>query len=141
MALPTPSLVDLDDPLQPARRTPEPPSEPSATETPTAGDTQTKPRRRAKQRRGAAQAAVVAPAARQLAEEELVAVFVRVPASISDRLAATITTLNAGRPRRARISQQDLVGALLDRYATTELARDAPELAALVDDYRNRVRG
>lgn len=139
MPLPTPSLVDLDDPLQPARRAPEPPAEPAAaaatTKTP---NTPTRTRRRPPR---AASEAPPAPAPRTLADEELVAVFVRVPTSISDRLAATITALNAGRPRRARISQQDLVGALLDRYATTELARDAPELTALVDDYRQRVRG
>jgi len=137
MVLPTPGLVDLDDPLQPAPRKPEPPAESSAT---AAGDTQAKPRRRDKPRH-VVEGPVVAGAGRPLAEEELVAVFVRVPTSISDRLAATITALNAGRPRRARISQQDFVGALLDRYATTELARDAPELTALVDDYRQRVRG
>jgi hypothetical protein len=139
MPLPTPSLVDLDDPLQPARRTPEPPAEPAAaaatTKTP---NTPTRTRRRPPR---AASEAPPALAPRTLADEELVAVFVRVPTSISDRLAATITALNAGRPRRARISQQDLVGALLDRYATTELARDAPELTALVNDYRQRVRG
>jgi hypothetical protein len=139
MPLPTPSLVDLDDPLQPARRTPEPPAQPAAAATTTkTPNTPTRTRRRPPR---AASEAAPAPAPRTLADEELVAVFVRVPTSISDRLAATITALNAGRPRRARISQQDLVGALLDRYATTELARDAPELTALVDDYRRRVRG
>jgi hypothetical protein len=138
MPLPTPGLVDLDDPLQPAPR-PSQRSKPAATAAPPAAadqSTTTTPRRAAKPR-----AAAPPAAARSLAEEELVAVFVRVPTSISDRLAATIVTLNAGRPRRARISQQDLVGALLDRYATTELAREAPELTTLVDDYRQRVRG
>lgn len=138
-ALPTPSLVDLDDPLQPARHAPQP-SQPPATAPRGVGVPQTKPRRRDTPRRTATEAPA-APERRSLAEEELVAVFVRVPTSISDRLAATVTALNAGRPRRTRISQQDLVGALLDRYATTELARDAPELTALVDDYRQRVRG
>ena len=136
MALPTPGLVDLDDPLQPAPR-PSQRSKSPAAAPPAAADqaTTTTPRRASKPR--AATPALATP----LAEEELVAVFVRVPTSISDRLAATIAALNAGRPRRARISQQDLVGALLDRYATPELARDAPELTALVDDYRQRVRG
>ena len=139
-ALPTPGLVDLDDPLQPAPR-PSQPRTPAAAAPPAAGTKQatTTRRRGATPRRAAAPAAVAAGPS--LAEEELVAVFVRVPTSISDRLAATIAALNAGRPRRARISQQDLVGALLDRYATTELARDAPELTTLVDDYRQRVRG
>jgi hypothetical protein len=138
MALPTPGLVDLDDPLKP--RPSQLPSPPAAAGSPAGGDEQAaKAHRRAKPRRAAGtSAALVGPS---LAEEELVAVFVRVPTSISDRLAATIAALNADRPRRARISQQDLVGALLDRYATTELARDALELTALVDDYRQRVRG
>ena len=139
MPLPTPSLIDLDDPLQPARRASEPPAQPAAAAAAT--ETPTRPRRRTPRRAAASDASAPAPTQRTLADEELVAVFVRVPASISDRLAATITALNAGRARRARISQQDLVGALLDRYATTELARDAPELTALVDDYRQRVRG
>ena len=139
MPLPTPSLIDLDDPLQPARRAPEPPAQPAAAAAAT--ETPTKPRRRTPRRPAASNTPAPAPTQRTLADEELVAVFVRVPASISDRLADTITALNAGRARRARISQQDLVGALLDRYATTELARDAPELTALVDEYRQRVRG
>lgn len=41
-----------------------------------------------------------------------------------------------------RISQQDLVGALLDPLRQpAKLPRDTPELTALVDDYRQRVRG
>jgi hypothetical protein len=136
MALPTPGLVDLDDPLQPAPR-PSEPSKPAAAGPPAGAPPATTTRRRSAKPRTAPAAA----ARPSLAEQELVAVFARVPTSISDRLAATITALNVGRPKRARISQQDLVGALLDRYATTELARDAPELTALVDDYRQRMRG
>jgi hypothetical protein len=59
------------------------------------------------------------------------------PESLSDRLAEGVRALNAGRPRRGRVTQQDLLGALVERYVTP----DAPEpLGELVDGYRQRIR-
>lgn len=72
-----------------------------------------------------------------LADEPLVAVFARMPESLSERLADTVRALNAGRSRRARVSQQDVLGALVDHHATA----DPGALTELVDAYRQRIRG
>jgi hypothetical protein len=136
MALRSPRLVDLDDPLQPrsAPAVVTAPQAPPADSAPPA-----KPRRRPRSSPATDKTppATPAPSASTLADEQLVAVFARVPESLSDRLADTVRALNTGRARRARVSQQDIVGALLERYATP-VAPD--ELTALVDDYRQRLR-
>lgn len=134
MALPSPRLVDLDDPLQPR-------AEPTALPMPArAGDSSAPAAPRARssiptEKNAAPAAPITAPDT--LADEQLVAVFARVPESLSDQLADTVRALNAGRARRARVSQQDIVGALLEHYATP--AKPA-ELNVLVDDYRRRIR-
>lgn len=141
-------LTDLDDPLAPARSTaPAPVTRASADASAskrspsTAKPAQT--RSRASTRRPAAERPVSVPpaapptAGSSLADEQLVAVFARVPESLSDALADTVRTLNAGRARRARVSQQDVVGALLARYTTQQ---QADELSELVDGYRQRIR-
>lgn len=126
-----PKLVDLDDPLAP-RPAPAP-----AASTPS---TRKRPAARAPRKPPSAPPAASPSApspARTLAEEPLLAVFARLPESLSDRLADGVRALNEGRPRRGRVSQQDLLGALVDRYVTPA---DTRELAALVDDYRQRIR-
>jgi len=135
-ALPTPSLVDLDDPLAP-RRAPAP--------TPSAEPAPAPPARRrspSRARAAAERPPVTEPPpttpAHSLADEPLVAVFARMPESLSERLADTVRALNAGRSRRARVSQQDVLGALVDHHATAD---DPVALAELVDAYRQRIRG
>lgn len=127
-ALPTPKLVDLDDPLAP-RREPEAPSP-----TPQA------PRRAAAKppaTQKAPRPAAPPTDSPSLADDPLVAVFARLPEGLSDRLADGLRALNAGRPRRARISQQEVLGALVDRYVTPD---EVGELGELVDGYRRRIR-
>lgn len=129
-ALPTPKIVDLDDPLTPR---------PEAA-TPAAPAANSRPRRSAVKTAstGAATATVASPpATRSLADEELVAIFARVPKSIADRLSETTTSLNAARSRRSRISQQELLGALIDQHVTP---KNIAALEKRVDAYRARIR-
>lgn len=134
-ALPTPKLADLDDPLAP-RRDPAP-----AAAAPQAPAAQTPPRRR-EAKRASANGARRAPAARtaerkpSLADEPLIAVFARLPESLSDRLDEGVQAVNAGRPRRARVSKQDVLGALVDELVTPD---DPARLVELVDAYRKRL--
>lgn len=147
-ALPTPRLADLDDPLAPRR---EPTAATPGRVTPPAARTDAEAQRlvataappevRSPSEPSDALAAPSSPpslaAAPSLAHEQLVAVFARIPESLSDRLADGVRALNAGRPRRGRVSQQDVVGALVERYVTP----DAPaELGDLVDAFRRRTR-
>lgn len=126
-ALPTPKLADLDDPLAPRREPPPPPAPAPAREAP-AGRLYAAPQ----------QTPVVGSATpTALADEQLVAVFARIPESLSDRLADGVRALNVGRPRRGRVSQQDLLGALVEHYVTPDALG---ALGALVDDYRQRIR-
>jgi hypothetical protein len=135
-ALPTPKLADLDDPLAPRRE-----RGPAAVPAPARPAT----RRRRTPPDGATPKETSAPptaaptptVAPSLADEQLVAVFARIPESLSDRLVEGVRALNAGRPRRGRVSQQELLGALVERYVTP----DAPAaLSELVDAYRQRIR-
>jgi hypothetical protein len=64
-------------------------------------------------------------------------VFARLPESLSDRLGESLRALNVGRRRRGRVSQQDLLGALVDHYVTPD---DPAALVELVDAYRQRIR-
>ena len=135
-ALPTPKVVDLDDPLAPRPARAPAPQEPDPAPTPEESPASPKPPR---PRRPPAQVdrAPAPQATPSLADEQLVAVFARMPESLSDRLGEGVRALNAGRPRRGRVTQQDLLGALVERYVTP----DAPEqLGKLVDGYRQRIR-
>jgi hypothetical protein len=130
-ALPTPRLADLDDPLAPRREA----ERPAPTSVP--------PRRRARSPKGAstapaARAPIAAPApVASLADEQLIGVFARLPESLADRLAEGVRALNADRPRRSRVTQQDIVGALVEHHVTPERPS---ELGELVDAYRQRLR-
>ena len=133
-ALPTPTLADLDDPLAPRRESPPAPAREAASPAATRRRTKTK---RLTQQTPAARTAVSAPSAPSLVDEQLVAVFARVPESVSDRLADGVRALNAGRPRRGRVSQQDLLGAIVDHYVRPD---EPAALGELVDAYRQRIR-
>jgi len=123
-ALPTPKIVDLDDPLTPRREEP-----PAPISTPT-----TPRRRTAKQQ---ASKKPLPPTKRStLADDPLVAVFARLPESLSDRLAETVRAVNANRPRRGRVSQQDILGTLVEQYLTPD---DVNELSERVDAYRQQI--
>ena len=128
-ALPTPKIVDLDDPLKPRPATESPraarPSSPRAAP------------RRAKPKSAAASSAPATKPQPSLAEEPMAAIFARVPESLTDRLAETVLAINAGRPRRARVSQQDVLGALLHHSLTPG---DVSALAEHVDAYRRLLR-
>jgi hypothetical protein len=129
-ALPTPKLADLDDPLAPGReRSPAPTQE--------AARPKAARRRAAAQKTPATETEAPSLAERSLAAEQLVAVFARMPESLSERLADGVRALNAGRPRRGRVSQQDILGALVDHYVTPD---QPAALNKLVDAYRQRVR-
>jgi hypothetical protein len=139
-SLPTPKLVDLDDPLAPRRepaRSATPTSQPApAAPAPAQASAPAKPARRPARR--ARESAESAPqASSSLADEPLVAVFARMPESLSDRLAEGVRELNVGRPRRSRISQQEVLGALVEKYVTPGASK---ALAELVDAYRARTR-
>lgn len=129
MSLPTPKLVDLDDPLGPRPAQPTaPPAKPRRPRTPRANTD------------SARAAAPAAPAQRSqatLADEKVVAVFARMPASVSDVLANTVSQLNAGRPRGSRISQQDVLGTLV--YELRDPA-DTETLLVKVKAYRALTR-
>ena len=129
-ALPTPKIIDLDDPLMPRRQQPV---------TAATAPRHTVERRPA--RKPAAEKPAPAPTSdatsQSLADEPLVAVFARLPESLSDRLSEGLRALNVGRRRRGRVSQQDLLGALVDHYVTPE---DPAALLELVDAYRQRIR-
>jgi hypothetical protein len=130
-SLPTPKLVDLDDPLAPRRepaRSAAPTSQP-APAAPAPASAPAKPARRPA-RRPRENAESAPRASSSLADEPLVAVFARMPESLSDRLADGVRELNVGRPRRSRISQQEVVGALVEKYVTPG---DSKALAELVD--------
>jgi hypothetical protein len=131
--LPTPKLADLDDPLAPRR-------EPAKGAPAAATRPATTQRRRATPR-PQQPAAPVAAAPPSLAGDALVAVFARLPESLSDGLADAVRAVNAGRPRRGRVSQQDLLGAIVDRYITSDVGLPPGELGQLVDAYRARLRG
>lgn len=136
--LPTPKVVDLDDPLTP-RPTPAsapsaPPTEPAPRPKPTSATTSQK----ARTKRVTAPPAIAEPAPPSLGDEPRIAVFARLPESLSDRLAEGVAALNAGRRRgRGRVSQQDLLGALVERYVTPD---DVAELGALVAEHRRRLQ-
>jgi hypothetical protein len=133
-ALPTPRLADLDDPLAPRRDTlPAPAPQAPRPAAQRARATTKKPT----QQTPPAQTQTPVPAVQTLADEQLVAVFARMPESLSDRLADGVRALNAGRPRRGRVSQQDVLGALVDQYVRPD--QPAP-LRELVDVYRRRIR-
>ena len=133
-ALPTPKLADLDDPLAPRR-------EPSLAPTQEAARPKAARRRaatkRPAQKTPATKTEAPSLAERSLANEQLVAVFARMPESLSERLADGVRALNVGRPRRGRVSQQDILGALVDHYVTPD---QPAALNKLVDAYRQRVR-
>jgi len=59
------------------------------------------------------------------------------PESLSDRLADTVRALNADRPRHSRVTQQDVLGALVDAYLSPA---DTAALGERVDAYRRRAR-
>ena len=128
-----PKLVDLDDPLAPR---PAPAPAPAASSPTPRTRAAARAPRKPRSTPPATPPSTPSPP-RTLADEPLVAVFARLPESLSDRLADGVRALNEGRPRRGRVSQQDLLGALVDRYVTP---KDTRELGALVDDYRQRVR-
>jgi hypothetical protein len=132
--LPTPRLADLDDPLAPRRETLPAPARQATRPAAQRARATTKP---PTQQTPPAQTQTPAPAVPTLADEQLVAVFARMPESLSDRLADGVRALNAGRPRRGRVSQQDVLGALVDQYVRPD--QPAP-LRELVDAYRRRIR-
>jgi hypothetical protein len=137
-ALPTPKIVDLDDPLTP--RAAPPAATPTATAT-SAPATRPARRRRASKPaapRKASSPPSTTPDAPTFASDALVADFARLPEGLSDRLVDGLRALNDGRPRRSRINQQELLGALVDHYVTPD---DVAELSVLVDDYRRRIHG
>ena len=132
--LPTPKIVDLDDPLLPR-------AEPTPAAPPTPDDRR-KPARSASASRNRSNKPPTAPSsdgagAPGLAGEPLVAVFARLPESVADRLAQSVRAINADRPRRARVSQQDVLGAVVESHITPD---DVTALAELVDAYRQRTR-
>jgi hypothetical protein len=143
-SLPTPKLVDLDDPLAP-RREPARSAPPTSQPAPTApapaqaprSSAPTRPAARRPARRPRENAESAPRTSSSLADEPLVAVFARMPESLSDRLADGVRELNVGRPRRSRISQQEVLGALVEKYVTPG---DSKALAELVDAYRARTR-
>jgi hypothetical protein len=139
-ALPTPKVVDLDDPLAPRRALAPAPQEPDPSPAP--GEPPVSPKRQRPRRPPARADRAPAPPlpAPSLADEQLVAVFARMPESLSDRLAEGVRALNAGRPRRGRVTQQDLLGALVERYVTPDVPEPLGELVELVDGYRQRIR-
>lgn len=125
--LKTPQLADLDDPLAPR-----PPAARSAPAPASASRARKPPAGRAVAPRGQRGAS--------LADEELVAVFARVPESLSAALADAVRRVNAERSRRDRVSQQDLMGALLDRYLASGDGLTTGDLSELADAYRARLR-
>jgi hypothetical protein len=133
-ALPTPKLADLDDPLAPRR---EPPPSPTQEATRPATPRRRAAAKRPTQKTPATDTAAPSVPKQSLADEQLVAVFARMPESLSERLAEGVRALNAGRPRRGRVSQQDILGALVDHYVTPT---QPAALNKLVDAYRQRVR-
>jgi len=67
-----------------------------------------------------------------LAQERVKAVFARVPASLARRLEGAVFELRASRPK---LTQQDVLAALLWRYVAHDAAAKLDELAAVVADY------
>lgn len=135
MALKTPQLADLDDPLAggPAHSSPAPATPPP---TPPASPQSQPAQRRARPPRPPA--AAPQPAG-SFAGQPRVAIFARVPERLSDGVAAAVAAVNAARSRPERVSQQDVIGAVLERYVTSEHGLDAAELGALADAYRRRL--
>lgn len=72
-----------------------------------------------------------------LAQEAVKAVFGRVPASLARRLEGAVFELRATRPR---VTQQDVLAALLWRYVDHEAPEKLDELTRLLDEYA-AVRG
>jgi len=139
--LPTPRLVDLDDPLSP--RAPAAPAPPPAAAPAPAPPARAAAAAQPRQRVSPKRKPVAKPPAAQpstagsLADEQVVGVFARMPESLSDRLADTVRALNADRPRHSRVTQQDVLGALVDVYLSPE---DTAALGEHVDAYRRRAR-
>lgn len=116
MTLPTPKLVDLDDPLQPrsapqdapagaAQREKTPrPTTPRSSQNPEAPTSETR------------------LAEATLAQEKAVGVFARMPQSVSEVLTDVVVQLNTGRPRGGsdRITQQDVLGTLVHELRDSE---------------------
>jgi len=72
-----------------------------------------------------------------LAQEPVKAVFARVPASLARRLEGSVFALRA---TRSKLTQQDVLAALLWRYVDHEVPAKVDELAALLDDYKRLSR-
>jgi hypothetical protein len=67
-----------------------------------------------------------------LAHEAVKAVFGRVPASLARRLEGAVFELRATRPR---LTQQDVLAALLWRYVDHDAPEKLDELTRLLDEY------
>lgn len=67
-----------------------------------------------------------------LAQEAVKAVFGRVPASLARRLEGAVFELRATRPR---VTQQDVLAALLWRYVDHDAPEKLNELTRLLDEY------
>ena len=67
-----------------------------------------------------------------LAQEAVKAVFGRVPASLARRLEGAVFELRATRPR---LTQQDVLAALLWRYVDHDAPEKLDELTRLLDEY------
>ncbi len=114
--LPTPTIADLDDPLTPRRE-------------PQASTPARQPRRRAANP-GPASPPPDNPAsprpsadhAPSLADEPLVAVFAHISERLTNELADRVRALSAGRSRRNRVTQQDVLGTLVKEYLADEAA-------------------
>ncbi len=72
-----------------------------------------------------------------LAQEPVKAVFARVPAALARRLEGSVFALRA---TRSKLTQQDVLAALLWRYVDHEVPAKVDELAALLDDYKRLSR-
>ena len=127
-----PRIAIVDDPLEagagtarkarrPAPRTPAASEEPSQTSNGRAAS-------RTEQRQESAPARSTAP---DLAAEALVGVFGRVPASLARRLEGMVFQLRAER----KVSQQDVLAALLLRYVDHSDERSVAEMHRLLDGY------